>query len=241
MEQSTQVGMNRTGIQMSPLDTDRMTEVSAQSHPSVSDATMVDMRSSYITEADPVGTIPVPGTVKGAVKTTVKKLTGNRPEVLIDKLGERLAFERTGTRLYDALLTKFESITDGSTSDVPLDLLREFREQEAQHFELLAGCMEEIGADPTAQTPCADVAGVESMGILQVLTDPRTTPAQCLNAILIAELTDNVGWELLIGLAQEMGQTDMVQRFSVALSQEEKHLTHIKQWHEKMVLNELRA
>ena len=27
---------------------------------------------------------------------------------------------------------------------------------------------------------------------------------------MIAELTDNVGWELLIGLAQEMGQTDIV-------------------------------
>ena len=37
------------------------------------------------------------------LKTALNKLVGVSPEVLIDKLGERLAFERTGTRLYDAL------------------------------------------------------------------------------------------------------------------------------------------
>ena len=58
---------------------------------------------------------------------------------------------------------------------------------------------------------------------------------------MIAELTDNVGWELLIGLAQEMGQTDMVQRFNTALGHEERHLRHIKQWHEKLVLKEQAA
>jgi hypothetical protein len=31
------------------------------------------------------------------------------------------------------------------------------------------------------------------MGIIQVLTDPRTSMAQCLQAILTAELTDNAG------------------------------------------------
>src|SRR5688500_18094111 len=114
MEQSTQIGMNRTGVQMSPVDTGKMIEASTRIQPSVSESTMVDMRSDYIAEADPVGTIPVPGTVKGAAKTVTKKVTGKRPEVFIDKLGERLAFERTGTRLYDALLTKFESVTEGA-------------------------------------------------------------------------------------------------------------------------------
>ena len=172
MEQSTQIGMNRTGIQMSPVDTGKMLEASAKTRPATSDETIVGMRSNYLAEADPVGTIPPPGTMKGAAKAAIKKMTGKRPEVFIDKLGERLAFERTGTRLYDALLAKFEGATDGA-GDVPLDTLREFRDQEAQHFELLAQCMEQIGADPTAQTPCADVAGVESLGIMQVIHVPH--------------------------------------------------------------------
>ena len=68
-------------------------------------------------------------------------------------------------------------------------------------------------ADPTAMTPCANTAGVASMGIMQVITDPRTTVPQCLSAILTAELADNAGWELLIQLANEMGQDDMVAQF----------------------------
>lgn len=39
-------------------------------------------------------------------KTTTAKMTGTRPEVLVDKLGERLAFKRTSTRLYEAMLMK---------------------------------------------------------------------------------------------------------------------------------------
>jgi hypothetical protein len=236
MESSTHMGLNRTGIQMSPVDTDQMIEGVARMRPSDSDETMVEMRSDYIAEAEPVGTVPVPGNVKGVAKTVAKKLTGKRPEVFIDKLGERLAFERTGTRLYDALLTKFEVIEDG-THSVPIDMLRQFRNQEAAHFELLAQCMEEIGADPTAQTPCADVTGVEALGLLQVLSDPRTTPAQSLNAILIAELADNAGWELLSALAEDMGQTEMAERFQRALAEEEKHLAHIKTWHEQAVFS----
>jgi NAD(P)-dependent dehydrogenase (short-subunit alcohol dehydrogenase family) len=35
------------------------------------------------------------------------------------------------------------------------------------------------------------VTATASAGLMQVLTDPRTTLAQCLNTILTAELTDN--------------------------------------------------
>lgn len=33
------------------------------------------------------------------------RVKGDSPTILLDKLGERLAFKRTGTRLYDALIT----------------------------------------------------------------------------------------------------------------------------------------
>ena len=44
--------------------------------------------------------------IRDRLKTALNKLTGVSPEMLIDKLGERLAFERTGVRLYEALLAK---------------------------------------------------------------------------------------------------------------------------------------
>ena len=65
---------------------------------------------------DPIGTVPLPGTVKGMAKTSVQKVMGRHPEVLIDALGDRLAFERTGTRLYDAFLGKARVRTEESSS-----------------------------------------------------------------------------------------------------------------------------
>ena len=74
---------------------------------------------------------------------------------------------------------------------------------------MVEAAIRSIGADPTVQTPSADVDGVASMGLIQVLTDPRTSVAQCLEAILIAELADNDGWQMLILFAEKMGMDDM--------------------------------
>src|SRR5215216_4571353 len=110
MKSPTDAGMNRTGLQMSPLDTESLITAAKRSRPSSEgdEQTLMDFRESYLEDADPIGTVPIPGTAKGALKTTLKKLAGKKPEVLADKLGERLAFERSGTRLYEAFLGKCE-------------------------------------------------------------------------------------------------------------------------------------
>ena len=100
-------------------------------------------------------------TIKGAAKSTMQPLSGKRAQVFIDKLGERLAFERSGTRLYQAFLTKCEASQDGA-GVLDVDKLEHFCAAEAQHFTMLADCIESLGGDPTAQTPSADVAGVAS-------------------------------------------------------------------------------
>jgi len=180
------MGMNKTGVQMSPVDIKQMLNDVKEDGAGASDgAGIAAMRTRYITEAEPLGTVPVPGTAKGAVKTGMQKLTGKSPEMLVDKLGERLAFERSGVRLYEALLTKYQA-TPEKLPEMSNDQLSHFRDEEAKHFELVAKALESLGADPTAQTPGADITGVESMGLMQVLDDPRTTVPQCLHAVLIA-------------------------------------------------------
>ena len=47
---------------------------------------------------------------------------------------------------------------------------------------------------------------------------------------MLAELADNTGRELLIVLAQEMGQEEMVAQFQRALSQEGDHLLRVQDW-----------
>src|SRR5690606_41459299 len=49
-------------------------------------------------EADRIGSVPVPGSAKGMLKSTFDMALGKSPELLVDKLGERLAFERSGDR-----------------------------------------------------------------------------------------------------------------------------------------------
>lgn len=234
MENATRLGSNKTGMQLSPGDPKEMLQGSARTSPPPGDLSAIAaLRQAYISEAEPIGSVPPPGSVKGVVSSGVDMLTGKRPQVFMDKLGERIAFERTGTRLYDALIIKCEAAGGGVVS---LDTLRQFRNEELQHFELVCEATESLGGDPTAQTPCADVAGVEAMGLVQVLTDPRTSVAQCLNAILVAELSDNAGWEMLSSLAEALGKDELAKRFRDALREEQVHLSTIKNWNEQLTL-----
>ncbi len=237
MRESTPMGMNKTGIQMSPFDSNAMQAPpsSTISRTPGDESAIAEMRSRYINNADPIGSVPMPATVTGAVSSGVSMLTGNSPQVLIDKLGERLAFERGGTRLYDALITKCEAMQEGATS-MTIDDLRKIRDDEARHFSIVADAIESLGGDPTAQTPSADLVGVESMGLMQVVTDPRTTIAQSLHAILAAELVDQAGWEMLIALAESQSHNAMLSEFSLALDEERSHLQQVQTWYEEAIL-----
>jgi rubrerythrin len=241
MENRTEIGMNRTGLQVSPVHMKKMMEVTELTQPSSEgdESAASAVRAEYIAEADPVGSMPPPATVKGAVKSGAKMMTGKRPQVFLDKLGERLAFERGGTRLYAALIGKCEAPHEGPDV-VSIDQLKHFQAEEAEHFALVKECIEQLGGDPTSQTPCADVAGVESMGLMQVVTDPKTTINQSLHAILVAELSDNAAWEELIVLAREMGHEEMAGRFEMAATHEQEHLETVRQWHQEATLQEAR-
>ena len=240
-QQQSRIGSNRTGVQMSPLDSRRMNEHRVDAPPPVlqspSTAAMADMRARYIADAPALGSVPPPGSVKGVLSTGVAMLSGNSPQLLLDKLGERLAFERMSTRLYDALITKVRASADETgRTVVPLDMLLEHRDQEAEHFALLANSIERLGGDCTAQTPCADLAGVEATGLLQAVTDPRTTVVQSLHALLIAELADNSGWEILLALAASHKHDTMVREFGLAAEQQRAHLQQIRAWFEHHTL-----
>jgi rubrerythrin len=237
MKESTSMGMNKTGVQMSPIDTSAMTSPpsSIASRAPGDESALAEMRGRYASDADSVGSVPVPGTMTGAVTTTMSLLTGNSPQMLIDKLGERLAFERGGTRLYDALIAKCETMGNNPTSMTVAEL-REIRNDEARHFAIVANAIESLGGDPTAQTPSADLVGVESMGLMQAVTDPRTTVAQSLHAILAAELVDNSGWEILIALAKSQNQSALVSDFTAALNEERDHLRKVQTWYEEAIL-----
>jgi ferritin-like protein len=237
MAKDTKIGTNRTGIQMSPKDSKELISAAQNALPTSEGdhMSLAMLRSDYIRDAEPVGTMPPPGTLKGALKSGIEMMTGDRPQVLLDKLGERAAFERGGTRLYDAILSKFDADPHEHGS-VSRDILQHFRNEEAEHFNLVCEAVEQLGGDPTAMTPCADLVGVQAMGLWQSVTDPRTTLAQCLNTMLVAELADNAGWELLITLARASGHDDIATRFQKALEEEAQHLTQVRAWVQELTM-----
>ena len=104
---------------------------------------------------------------------------------------------------------------------------------------MVVDAIRQLGADPTAQTPCADLVGVESMGLVQAMNDPRTSLVQSLHVMLDAELLDNAGWEMLIDLANRSGHADIAKQFAVALQQEARHLAHVRALVERLTAEEL--
>lgn len=231
MSQNATVGINRTGTAAAPDRTQAMLE-GVQEFLSTSQGSAYDIaqtRVAYAQEAEPVGSMPTPPTLTGKIQTAVQAITGDNPVLFMDKLGERLAFERTGTRLYEGLVSKYDAYGSfaGGPSREDLDHIRQ---EEFRHFTLLQGAIKQLGGDPTAVTPSADVHATASHGIMQVIMDPRTTLLQSLEAILVAELADNACWESLMELAQGAGQDDLARQFERARETEQEHLQKVHTW-----------
>lgn len=222
MRQTPEIGKNKTGRQAGPKRFDEMLEANKLRSPTSEGGAqdIGNVRAEYAREGDSVGTGSIP---------TIGATMSEEMALLVDKLGERLVFESAGTRLYDALLSKHDAYGsfDGGPSRGDLE---DIRAEEHAHFLMLAEVIEKLGGDPTAVTPAANVTALASMGIAKVLQDPRTTLLQCLDAILIAELADNSGWEALIELTRMNGHAEIADRFEIALDEEEEHVAKVRRW-----------
>lgn len=228
--------VNRTGIMTNPELSAELIEGAEQTKPSSDgDArTLAELRSQYLQERLPIGSPPIVTEVSEDGET-LGPLEGMT--ILLDKLGERLAFERQGTRLYETVIRKCELL---EAEDGPsLEELRHICDEELEHFRMLQKAITDLGGDATVKTPCADVAGVMSKGVLEVAVDPRTTIPQTLQALLTAELVDNDGWQMLQDLAAELGQDDLEEQCRQAFQQEQEHLLKVREWITTMTMDEV--
>ncbi|HKR21546.1 MAG TPA: hypothetical protein VJS17_03085, partial [Pyrinomonadaceae bacterium] len=113
-----QVMGNRTGIQTSPELAEELIEGASNAEPSSEGGVevMAEHRVDYIAERFPLGSMPAVPISDDASEDEDEEAG---MEVLLDKLSERLAFERMGTRLYEALLNKCQAL--GETSPGPTE------------------------------------------------------------------------------------------------------------------------
>ena len=220
---------NRTGLSMSS-HADAMRQVPELTRASPRNGGLKQAQAAYLRESHALGTVPPPATAKGALKTAMQALKGNKAIALVDRVSERLAFERTGVRLYETLLAKIDAAGPVFKGGPTREEVQTIRDEELQHAHMLVEALENLGADPTVMTPSADLVSVEGMGLGAVVNDPRTTVGQTLHALMVAELADGEGWTLLRTLAAEMGQDELADRFAQAEQQEQRHVEQVRTW-----------
>jgi ferritin-like protein len=231
MRQSPQQGNNRTGAMAAGSLAEEMVQGTQEFPPSSpGDAQAItEVRIAYAQQGEGVGETPPPSSLTSKATAAVGSAVGSQPTLLMDKLGERLAFEHAGARLYEALLSKhraYGSFDGGPTGDDLLHILTE----EYEHAELLAQTIKDMGGDPTALTPAANLAVNISAGLPQVLSDPRTNLLQSLEAIIVAELADNECWTALAQLAEQDGHPQLRAKCVEALGHEREHLRNVRAW-----------
>jgi hypothetical protein len=215
---SAQPGDNHTGIALHPEYAAEMVNGTKEFGPTSGGGPelLAQNRVRVAAISTPMGTMPPVSSVPA------------EQLVLLDKLGARLQFERTGTRFYDALISKLDAYGpfDGGPSR---DDLLQIRNDEHGHMHLVQALILQIGGDPTVVTPCANLQAVASRGIGDVLLDPRTTLLECLDAILVAEITDHESWELLGTLAAAVAP-QLADELREAEQTEAQHLVKVRAW-----------
>jgi rubrerythrin len=224
-------GRNKTGVARSTERRHQMLEadVGAAPGPELPVASVGQVRKQYADEREPMGTLAPPASLQQMGVSTLAKLKGGNPTLFLDKISARLASERMGTRFYEAVLSKFDSFGTFAGGPTRADLEAAMND-ELEHFAMLVRAVETLGADVTVLSTSAALEGVALGGVLALLIEPRTNLAQCLEAILIAELADNDLWDTLIELAQDAGQQQMVADFSRARDDERRHLANTRKW-----------
>jgi rubrerythrin len=235
--------LNRTGIMVNPTMSAELIQGTKNTTPSRqrNGGEIESSRADYVAEGALIGSCPVISDDEENVEEQQLAANAEGISVLLDKLGERLAFERQGTRLYEAFLQKLEAAPLKDESSPSAEDLRHICDEELEHFELLQKTITDLGGDATVQTPSADVAGVLSHGVLQIVSDPRTTIPQTLQAMLNAELADNDGWQMLKDLATQLGHPDLEKQCETAFEEEQEHLKNVREWLSRMTLSEATA
>lgn len=156
----------------------------------------------------------------------MNKLAQLHPEKLLDLLTERLTFERTGVKLYDAVIARLKSSNDQAVSNLVGQLTKQ-RNQEKDHEEWLEDQVRALGSDAHTETELSELVERESRGIMDVITHD-TEVGHLFHALLTAELIDDNAWKLLLQLADEADDEVARREFRERSQTEEQHLLFIR-------------
>ncbi|HET9753781.1 MAG TPA: ferritin-like domain-containing protein [Myxococcales bacterium] len=165
------------------------------------------------------------------------KLAKKNVSRVVDLLNERLAFERTGVRLYDTLLARLQVSAEPSLKALA-GQVQEQRDEEKEHEEWLEEQIRALGGTAHGLSEHAVLAQAESEGVERVIRRDDSIPHD-FHALLTAELADNAGWDLLVQIADEVGDSKAKKEFKKRLHEEEKHLLFVRKTLLELTRNDL--
>jgi bacterioferritin (cytochrome b1) len=156
----------------------------------------------------------------------MKELAAKNKDKVIDLLNERLVFERSVVKLYDAILANMAGSNVPEIARMAPEM-KEHRDQEKEHEEWLEEQIRALGGSAHQRTEMSDLIEAESSGVEKVVTSDKNLVHQ-MHALLTAELVDNAGWELLLELADDADDRDARREFRRRLHEEEEHLHFVR-------------
>ena len=167
----------------------------------------------------------------------MRKLAEKNVGRVIDLLNERLAFERTGVRIYDRILLRMRLAQDGEVQRM-INRVQRHRDEEHEHEEWLEEQIRDLRGDDHLPTEKSVLVLAETQGIERVVhRDPRL--AHDFHALLTAELADTAGWDLLVRIADQFGDRDAAREFRQRHREEQEHVLFVGKVVEQFVKREL--
>ena len=156
---------------------------------------------------------------------------------LIDVLAERLAFERAGVRLYDAVLSRLESAEPAVRRMLPR--VEQQRAEAQAHAAWLEAQLRGLEAGAAAGTRRAELAHLETEGLLRIAGDGAATVQEMFHALYVFELTDEGGWDLLVQLADRGGDRTAREELGRRREAARAHVAFVRRALTELLVNEV--
>jgi hypothetical protein len=158
---------------------------------------------------------------------------------LIDVLAERLASERAGVRLYDAICTRVASAEPAVQRMLPR--LEQQRAEEQAHADWLDAQLValEAGSIATGNTRRVTRVRLETEGLQRIADDGAATVQELFHALLLFELADDGGWELLVQLAARGDDRAAHEAFAPRREAERAHVSFVRRAVTELLINEV--
>jgi rubrerythrin len=157
----------------------------------------------------------------------MKTLIAKSRDKVLDLLTARFVYECASVKLYDKILAKM-SATGGEDVLRMQRKMSELRDEELEHEQWLESQIRAAGGDAHGQSEMSRLEEMETSGVEKVVLEGDEPLPKMFHALLLAELGDNAGWDLLANLAAEAGDHEAKRAIRRRLREEEEHLIFVR-------------